>query len=156
MSKNQIGNLHKDTAYKTIDSLFINDSVVHAKAADYGKLNSSSSVSIFRDGKELMKISPSSDSIPKIGHVQILDNRFATDKGIGLASTFKDVQKHYTVNNIINSLNNLVVFIAESDLYFTIDKKELPENLRYNMGKIEAIQIPNDAKIKYLMIGWGE
>jgi len=47
-----------------------------------------------------------------------------------------------------------VIFVKESDLYFTIDKSELPGNLRYGTSTIEEVQIPGEAKIKYLMIGW--
>jgi len=47
-----------------------------------------------------------------------------------------------------------VIFPKQSNLYFTIDKEELPENLRFSTSDIEAVQIPDDAKIKYLMLGW--
>jgi hypothetical protein len=47
-----------------------------------------------------------------------------------------------------------VVFPKGSNLYFTIDKEELPESLRFSTASIEAVQIPDDAKIKYLMLGW--
>jgi hypothetical protein len=37
----------------------------------------------------------------------------------------------------------------------TIDKKELPEELRYNPSlKIDPSQIPDEATFKYFMIGW--
>jgi hypothetical protein len=48
-----------------------------------------------------------------------------------------------------------VVLIKYSDIYFTIDKKELPSSLRYASSvNIEAVQIPDTAKIKYMMLGW--
>ena len=34
------------------------------------------------------------------------------------------------------------------------DKEELPANLRYGTSTIEAVQIPDDSKIKYMMLGW--
>ncbi len=49
----------------------------------------------------------------------------------------------------------MVVFLKETDVYLTIDKKHLPEELRYDMNiEIEASQIPDSAPIKYFMIGW--
>jgi hypothetical protein len=52
-------------------------------------------------------------------------------------------------------MNNVVILLKDSDLYFTIDKKELPESLRYNANtKIEEVQIPDKARIKYMMVGW--
>ena len=48
-----------------------------------------------------------------------------------------------------------MVFLKGTDLFLTIDKKELPEEVRYNFTqKIEATQIPDTAKFKYFMIGW--
>lgn len=48
-----------------------------------------------------------------------------------------------------------MVLLKDNDLYFTIDKKELPESLRYNANNnIEEVQIPDNAKVKYMMIGW--
>ena len=45
--------------------------------------------------------------------------------------------------------------LKETDVYLTIDKKSLPEELRYNMDlEVEASQIPDNAPIKYFMIGW--
>ena len=50
---------------------------------------------------------------------------------------------------------NVVIFINDSNFFFTIDKNELPSELRFDMSKkIEAIQIPVHSKIKYFMIGW--
>jgi hypothetical protein len=40
-------------------------------------------------------------------------------------------------------------------MYFTIEKTELPAELRFDMNlKIEAIQIPDDAKIKNFYLQW--
>ena len=70
-------------------------------------------------------------------------------------STFKEIRENYSIKKIITSLNNVVVLLKDNDLYFTIDKKELPESLRYNANNnIEEVQIPDNAKVKYMMIGW--
>ena len=40
-------------------------------------------------------------------------------------------------------------------MYVTIDRKELPEDLRYGtIETLDAIQIPQEAPIKNLMISW--
>ena len=52
-------------------------------------------------------------------------------------------------------MNNVVVLLKDSDLYFTISKDQLPSSLRYASSvNIEAVQIPDEAKIKYMMVGW--
>jgi len=86
---------------------------------------------------------------------KIQDARFKTEMGIGLNSTFKEIKDKYQFGKILTSTNNVVVFIKNSDLYFTIDKAELPSSLRYASSvNIEAVQIPDKAKIKYMMLGW--
>ena len=63
--------------------------------------------------------------------------------------------KNYEISRIENTLNSAVVFIDELNLYLTIDKKDLPSSLRYDTdSRISASQIPDDAKIKYLMVSW--
>jgi hypothetical protein len=45
--------------------------------------------------------------------------------------------------------------VNEINAYFTIDKSEIPENLRYDMTqKIEAVSIPDKSKIKDFFIQW--
>ena len=103
----------------------------------------------------LLTLTPNNDSIATIQNVLVNDERFETDKGISKMSTFKEIRENYSIKKIITSLNNVVVLLKDNDLYFTIDKKELPESLRYNANNnIEEVQIPDNAKVKYMMIGW--
>jgi hypothetical protein len=63
--------------------------------------------------------------------------------------------KDYNISRIENTLNAAVVFLDEINAYITIDKKELPSDLRYDTdSKIRASQIPDEARIKYFMIYW--
>ena len=103
----------------------------------------------------MLTLTPKTDSIPTVQHVQIKDPRFATSNGITIKSTFKDIKEKYKIKKIITSLNNVVILLKENDLYFTIDKAELPASLRYNANtNVEEVQIPDSAKIKYMMVGW--
>jgi len=77
------------------------------------------------------------------------------EKGIGLNSTFEDIKEKYTISKILTSLNNIVIILKNTDVYFTIDKEELPSTIRYNSNlNIEAVQVPDEAKVKYMMVGW--
>ena len=108
-----------------------------------------------KGGKPLLTITPNNDSIQGISNIRINDPRFITDKGIGLASTFKDIKAKYEIKKVVTSMNNVVLFVKDHDVYFTIDREELPASLRYTRDiSIEEIQIPDKARIKYLMIGW--
>ena len=84
-----------------------------------------------------------------------MDSRYRTSKNVTTLSTFKDIKDSYKINRIDNLINSINVNINEINAYFTIDKKELPANLRFDMKMvIEASQIPDDAKIKYFMLNW--
>ncbi|MDT0607987.1 hypothetical protein [Croceitalea rosinachiae] len=154
ISENSIGRLTSTSEVEAISSVFLQDSIVRDTLKS--KIGSSSKkIQIFeKGGLPLLLLTPSTDSIPTIENVQILDPRYKAENGIGLLSTFKDIQSSYTIKKIVTTLNSVVIFPKNSNLYFTIDKAELPTNLRYTTSNIEAVQIPNGAKIKYLMLGW--
>ena len=95
------------------------------------------------------------DSTAFIDNIRIMDSRYKTNKNISNISTFKDIQAAYKINRIDNLISSININVKEINAYFTIDKKELPANLRFDMKMtIEASQIPDDAKIKYFMINW--
>lgn len=155
ITNTSIGKLDNISLARDIDIIYAKDSVVKDTAV-VNLANNTKKIRIYeKGGKHLLTLTPSSDSIPTIENVKIEDPRFATDKGVGLNSTFKDIKDNYAIRKIITSMNNVVILLKDSDMYFTIDKKELPSSLQYGSSRnIEAVQIPDEAKIKYLMIGW--
>lgn len=152
-----IGYLTKEIQMKQVDSLFANDSIVKLNPIK-DAIGTQGEVEIYeKGGAKLLLLSPDDESDPSsvITNIQIFDNRYKTEKGLHNGSTFKDVKANYTIANIESTINSVVVFLEASDVFLTIDKKELPENLRYNPSvKIEASQIPDDARFKYFMVGW--
>lgn len=152
-----IGNLNRDIKIKQVDSIFANDSIVKINSSP-NALETQGEVEIYeKGGKKLMLISPENESDPNstISNIQVFDARYKTDKGLNAGATFKDVRENYTVDNIETTINSIVVFLKDSDIYLTIDKKNLPEELRYDPNvKVEAEQIPDSAPFKYFMIGW--
>ena len=108
-------------------------------------------------GIKLLELTPSQalDSTAVIENIRVMDSRYRTEKNVSLISTFKDIADNYTISRIDNLINLVVVSVNEINVSFTIDKKELPANVRFDMElKIEETQIPDDAKIKYFMINW--
>ncbi|MDP5061616.1 MAG: hypothetical protein NWP64_06820 [Maribacter sp.] len=155
ISGDQVGRLSKQSLARDIELIFEKDSVVQDTVElNFG--NGASKIKIYeRGGALLLTLTPNIDSIATIQNVIINDDRFVTDKGISKVSTFKEIRENYPIKKIITSMNNVVILLKDSDLYFTIDKKELPESLRYNANnKIEEVQIPDTAKVKYMMVGW--
>ena len=155
ITNTSVGKLDKISLVRDLGVIYDQDSVVR----DTLKLSlglGTRNINIYeKGGSHLLTLTPSTDSIPKIQNVRVNDPRFKTDKGIGLNSTFKDIKEKYTIQKIVTSINNIVIFVKDSDVYFTIDKSELPDSLRYvSSPNIDAVQVPENAKIKYLMVGW--
>lgn len=155
ITENSIGKLNKNSLVRDLEVIYEQDSIVK----DTTRLllgYIAKKIKVFeKGGNHLLTLTPSSDSIPTIENIRVYDSRFQTKKGIGINSTFKDIEEKYTINKILTSLNNIVIILKNTDVYFTIDKKELPPAIRYNSNlTIEAVQIPDTAKIKYMMIGW--
>jgi len=157
VEKQNIGFLTDSTQVKDLESVFANDSIVKFVGGDEftGNINN---IDIFdKTGNHLLVLTPNEalDSTAVIDNIRIMDPRYKTAKNITNLSTFKDIQNAYKVNRIDNLINSINVNVNEINAYFTIDKKELPANLRFDMKMtIEASQIPDDAKIKYFMINW--
>ena len=157
IEKHNIGSLTDSTQVRDIESVFINDSVVKFVGGDEftGNINN---IDIYdKTGNHLLVLTPNEalDSTAVIDNIRIIDSRYRTSKSITTLSTFKDIKDSYKINRIDNLINSINVNVNEINAYFTIDKKELPANLRFDMKMvIEASQIPDDAKIKYFMINW--
>lgn len=157
ITANQVGALKKDSKINQLDAIFEDDSIVRQTSGPE-LLKSTDEIKIFdKEGKALLSLEPLQefDSTSTVGYIQVLDSRYQTKSGLNTESTFKDIQENYTISRIENTINAAVVFLDEINAYVTIDKKLLPSDLRYDTdSKIMASQIPDDAKIKYLMIYW--
>ena len=151
----QVGVLTKGTSSTDIETLFSNDSIIRDTSTSiFG--SSQNKIRVYQKGGDLLlTLTPSKDSMAVVENIQIHDPRYKTAENISVNSTFKDIKEAYEIRKIVTSLNNLVIFVKNSDVYFTISKEELPASLRYNQSlSIEAVQIPDKAKLKYMMVGW--
>ncbi len=157
ISTNNIGNLNDSTQVKDLKMVFANDSIV-SSASDDEFSGSTNDIYVYeKGGKQLLVLSPSqaSDSTATIKTVRIIDERYKTPKGLQTNSTFKSIRDSYTISSIQNTLIDIIVSVDDINAYFTIDKKDLPAEMRFDMNlEIEAIHIPEDAKIKNFFIQW--
>src|SRR5690606_40241675 len=53
-----------------------------------------------KGGKHLLSLTPTTDSVPGIGTIQVMDPRYLTKNGIGLKSRFKDIERNYEIRKI--------------------------------------------------------
>ncbi len=157
IQKGAIGNLTKSTPIKQIDSIFAQDSIVWLNPIN-NSLGIQGEIEIFeKGGKKLLLLSPENenDSNSVITNIQVFDDRYKTEQGFNSGSTFKDLKENYKITAIDNAINSVVIYLEDSEIFITIDKKRLPENVRYNYTtKIESTQIPLEATFKYFMIAW--
>ncbi|SHI90925.1 hypothetical protein SAMN04487911_107117 [Arenibacter nanhaiticus] len=154
IAKDHVGRLNKFSIVDEFDNIYASDSIVKDTIFTNIGVRTQKIQVYEKGGKHLLSITPTTDSIQKVDIVRIFDPRFKTEQGVGLNSTFKDIRDKHEIKKIVTSMNNIVVFLKDSDAYFTIEKKELPANLQYSNTSIEAVQIPDNAKIKYIMVGW--
>lgn len=157
ITNQNIGFLTDSTQVRDLKSIFINDSIHRYISGDEFTGNKNDIEIYEKGGNPLMVLSPSEalDSTSTIRNIRIIDARYRTSSGINANSTFKDIKDRYKVSGIQNTLRNVIVSIDEINAYFTIDKSELPANMRFDMSlKIEAIQIPEEAKIKDFFLYW--
>ena len=157
IQKHNIGNLTDSTKVEDLKLIFEKDSIVNYNGNDEFTVNIKDINIYDKDGKALLSISPKkkADSTTTVSSVRILDSRYKTEKGISTLSTFSDIEKNYTITKIDNLLSFINVDVKEINASFTIDKKELPSNLRFDRNiTIEASQIPDNAKIKYFFVHW--
>jgi hypothetical protein len=157
VSTNNIGNLNDSTQVKDLENVFVNDSIVSSVSGDEFS-GSKNDIFVFeKGGKQLLVLSPSQslDSTATIRTVRVIDERYKTPKGLHANSTFKSIKDNYTISSIQNTLIDIIVSIDEINAYVTIDKKELPSEMRFDMSlKIEAFHIPEEAEIKNFFIHW--
>ncbi|MGY0391906.1 hypothetical protein ACW5R3_05025 [Bizionia sp. KMM 8389] len=157
ISNKRIGLLTDSTKVSNLSLSFPNDSISKLPKEE-AFVSANHDIEVFdKTDNLLLVLSPDNmlDSIAVIRTIKIVDPRYKTAKGINSASTFGDIKSNYKISSIQNTIRNVVVFVDEIDAFFTIDKKELPASLQFDpSAKIEAIQIPKTAKIKYFMIGW--
>ncbi len=157
ITQDRVGKLTKEIKMKQLDSVFAQDSIVKLNPIK-DALGTQGEVEIFeKGGAKLMLVSPNDERNPnsEITNIQIFDKRYKTEKGLTVKSTFKDIKDNYTIEDIETTINSVVIFLKDSNIFITIDKKQLPEDLRYKLDvTVEASQIPDDATFKYFMIGW--
>lgn len=157
IQKHNIGLLTDSTQVKDLNLVFPNDSIVQFKKGDEFR-SGANKIDIYeKGGEKMLSLSPSQilDSTAVIKNIQVLDSRYKTAKGISTISSFKDISENYTITKINNLISNIVISVDEINASFTIDKKELPANLRFDLSlTIESTQIPDNAKVKFFMLHW--
>ena len=153
IGKDRVGKLLQTSRLAELDEVFQLDSLVRDTALL--NMGRNGKIEVYeKGGAHLLTLTPDADSIPGIENVQIRDARFQTAEGISLESTYGDIEQAYEVRKVVSSMNNVLVLLKDHPLYVTISREELPAAIRYTETNIEAVQIPEQARIKYMMVAW--
>ncbi len=152
-----VGELTKTSTVKDLDKIYAMDSIVKHIAGDEFVVNANEIEIYDKQGKQLLILEATQefDSTATIKSIRVIDPRFKTVKGFNTLSTFKELKDNYTISKITNTLSSVLVDINEINAYVAIDKKELPNQVQFDTKtKIEAVNIPDTAKIKYFWLSW--
>ena len=150
ITKNNLGEIHKNTSVAELDQLFKNDSIV--------KIPENSDVfykyKVFsKEGQRLLTISldVNKDSVKGVSNIKIFSNLYKTEKGLTTDSTFKDITGNYSISKVDPFIEIVMVSVDELNASIALNKKDLKIN-EYDMRKISKDQIPDMAKIKYITL----
>jgi hypothetical protein len=158
INKQNVGLLTDSTQVKDLELVFAKDSIVKPSIKGDEFTGQNNDIDIYSStGEKLLSLTPSQalDSTSVFESVRIFSDKYKTKKNISTISTFKDINEAYKISSINNLINSIVISVNEMNTSFTIDKKELPANLRFDMTlDIDPVQIPDAAKIKYYIIHW--
>ncbi|WP_188458903.1 hypothetical protein [Psychroflexus planctonicus] len=157
LAKNQVGLVNANTQVHEIDALFESDSVVRMNLEDRFRTQVQDLEIYNTEGEKLMVLEPrkEKDSTANFKQVQVVHANFKTEKGLGPDSTFKDIYENYEIGKIQNTFMSVLISIEGIDAFVSINKKQLPEQLRTGSEiEIRASQIPDDAKIQHFWMNF--
>lgn len=157
ITKDRVGVLYKNTPVQKLDSIYAKDSLVNTTFEGELRYASTERIIIFeKGGKELVEITPiiNSDNQKVVESVLILDTRFTTEKGISLASTYKDVKEKYPDFDIEQTLKSILITPKNENFYFTFDKSALKNNNFGISSEITKTDIEDEAKLSRITINW--
>lgn len=155
-SKNRIGHITDSTQVYQLEALFKNDSIVKPIKGDEFS-NGPADIEIYeKGGKHLLTLTPvEEDSTATIEYIKIHDERYTTSKGINIKSSFKQINEAYKVNSIDNMIMDAVIHVDDENFYFTIDKDDLPNEVKFDMNAtIEKNMIPDHVVPMSMLVTW--
>ncbi|WP_392447847.1 hypothetical protein ACF3OB_00380 [Capnocytophaga canis] len=158
ITKESVGVLQKNVAVQKLDSIYAKDSLVNSTYEGELRYANTERILIFeKGGKELLEITPAISGKTNekvVESVRILDPRFTTEKGISLASTYKDIKSKYTDFEIEQTFKSILITPKGENVYFTFDKSAL-KNKNFGLSSdVTKDDIEEDAKIDRMVVDW--
>lgn len=157
ISKGKVGHLTPKTTVQELKQIFQNDSIVpnlsEGALGDNYFQDDDEYLIYEKGGKHLLTIVPKEqlDSTSTIKSIQIFDQRFKTESGLNLGSTFSEINLHNNINKVESTFSSATLFIDDLNATISIDKEEL--GLKgFSSQQVNKEQIPDLAKMKSFTI----
>jgi hypothetical protein len=157
IEKGKVGNITTKTTVKELSAIFKNDSVVKnlsegAQGDNYFQEDDEYFV-FEKGGKLLLTILPKEqlDSTSTIKSIEIHDERFKTESGINLNSTYLEINANNNINRVESTFSSATLFLDNLNTTITIDNEELGLK-EFNTQKVSKEQIPDLAKMKTFIV----
>ena len=150
ITRSQVGKITKNTTREDIIELFKNDSLIMFPK-DEKMVNEY--IVYQKGGKHLLSIFPkmSADSMHMIERIHIYSPSYKTEKGISVASTYRDVAASYTFDKIDPTFTSAIIYLDEINGTIVLEKSDLGL-AEDDLNKIQKEQIPDHARIKYITV----
>ena len=157
VSKENVGMINSKTKITDLEKIFEKDSIVKnlsegATGSNY--FQDDDEYLIFeKGGKHLLTIIPKEqlDSASTIKNIEIFDQRFKTESGLSLQSTFAEIRANNKIDKIESSFTSATLFIDELNATIVIDNEEMGLKDFSNQKVVEE-QIPDLAKMKSFVV----
>lgn len=156
---NKIGAISNTTTVAAIKDVFAKDSIVsRLTEGDLGSksvyIHDNDTHLIYQKGGELLlSISPVNplDSISKIKSVTVFSDLYKTEAGVGVSSTFKDLNIHHNIEKLEATFNLITVFVKDINATFTMEKQAAGVKA-FTLGEINKAQIPENANFTSMTV----
>ena len=157
IKKGKVGHLTQKTTIQDLKEIFKNDSIVsnlsEGALGDNYFQDDDEYMIYEKGGKHLLTIVPKEqlDSTSTIKSIQIFDDRFKTESGITVKSTFSEINVSNNIDKIESSISSATLFIDELNATISIDKEELGLKA-FSKQQVSKEQIPDLARMKSFTI----
>ncbi|TCI85394.1 hypothetical protein [Tenacibaculum sp. M341] len=157
ISKGKVGELTTETTIEQLDKIFAKDSIVkilsEGAKGNYSFQDEDEYQIYEKGGKHLLTIVPKQelDSTSTIKSIEIFDERYATESGLNIKSSFREINANNAISKIETSFKSATIFIDDLNATISIDKEQLGL-ADFSMQKVSIEQIPDLAKVKSFIV----
>ena len=156
----QVGNITNGTTVNDLYELYGTDKVKKVEILTNPATNKKeeSYYILDKNNKVILDAIPKEDQLKRarINRISIKDDRFVSDKGIGLKSSLAEIKEAYPTYQFLPSTENIVMYIPDLNANFTLNRKTLGQKQWWDTttNTIIADSLSGKARITDIDIYW--